>query len=178
MAPQASVPPEHVCVQSPPLHVIAPHAALPVHARVQVPVVHDCVPHTGSPSPPPHVDVQLPLVQLMSPHAALPLQVTSQFFVAHVMPRQALSAVQSISHDAALLQLIVPHAPGVAQPMLQFQAVGQLMLPPPVPVIVHVVVVKSQPPLHVSGHTAASSSRASGGCTPTMQYPPSQIRPG
>jgi hypothetical protein len=166
MLPHASVPPEHVWSQAPPLHVIAPQAELPVHVRVQAPVVHDCVPHAPLPL---HEAVQLPLVQLMSPHAALPLHVTSQFFVVHVMPRQALSAVQSISQDAALLQSIAPHAPGVEQPMLQFHAVGQVMLAAPVPVIVHVVVEKSQPPLHVSGHTAASSSRASGGSIPTMQ---------
>jgi hypothetical protein len=74
-----------------------------------------------------------------------------------------------MSHDAALMQSIIPHAPGVEQPMLQFHAVGQVMLAVPVPVIVHVVVVKSHPPLQVSGHTAASSSRASGGSIPTMQ---------
>jgi len=65
---------------------------------------------------------------------------TVQSFVLHVMPRQALSAVQPIVHDAELPQLIVPHAPGIAHVMSQFHPGGHVMLPLPAPVIVHVVV--------------------------------------
>jgi hypothetical protein len=89
------VPPLQVSVQLPPWHVTFPHAPSPVQAAVQLPVVHE-----------------------MFWHAPEPLHVTSQFFVRHEMPRHAPVVRQSMSHDAALPQLIAPHAPACPQVML------------------------------------------------------------
>ena len=80
-----------------------------------------------------------------------------------------MSAVHSISHDAAFVQVIVPHAPIEPQMMLQFQPAGHVMLPLPVPVIVHSVVWKLHVPPQIVGHTAASSGRASAGRLPITQ---------
>lgn len=189
--PHASRPPEQVVVHGPvPLHAVLPHAPAPVHVRLQLPVeAQVIVPQTAEPLPPLHVCVQLPVPHMRLSHAPDPVQVavtlpvvlemlaqafvpvhvTSQFFVRHWIVRHASSATQSMSQLAALPQLMAPHALGVGQPMVQFHAVGHTMLPLPVPVIVHVLVAKSQPPLQVAGHTAASSSRASAGSWPTTQ---------
>ena len=155
--PQAALPPEQISVHAPVVHVMLPHAALPAQVAVQSPLVQPIVPHAALPPPPEQFAVQSPLVQLMLPQACWPVQLTLQSFVLHVMPRHALLAVQSISHEAALVQLISPHAPLVPHVMVQFQPVGQVMLPLPVPTIVHDVVAKSQLPPQMSGHTAASS---------------------
>jgi hypothetical protein len=130
----APLPPEHVSLHVPVvLHVMLPQAALPVQVASHVPVV-----------------------QLMLPHACWPVQVTLQSFVPHWMPRHALFELQSMLHDAPLLQVSMPQAPGEPQLMLQCQPAGQARLPLPVPVIVHVDVAKSQVPPHTAGHTAAS----------------------
>jgi hypothetical protein len=155
--PQAALPPEQVWTHAPVVHVTLPHAALPTQVAVQSPVVQLILPHAAPPLPPEQFAVQSPLVQPMLPHACWPMQSTAQFFVLQVMPRHALSAVQSISHDAALVQLIVPHAPGVGHMMLQFQPMGQVILPLPVPMIVHDIVAKLQLPPQMSGQIAASS---------------------
>jgi hypothetical protein len=114
--PHAALPPAHVSVQLPPLHVIAalhafepmqsreqspvdehvsePHTCWPpppLHVSVQSPVEHDRFPHASEPV---HVAVQSPLVQLMLPQALVPAQSTAQSLVWHVMPRHALSVVQ------------------------------------------------------------------------------------
>jgi hypothetical protein len=167
-APHASLPPLQVSVHAPPLHVIVLHAALPSHVRVQLPDWQVSVPHTALPAPPIHDSVQLPDVQLTLPHALTPVHVTSQFFVVHEMPRQASFAAQLILQLAPVPQLTAPHAPALGHVMSQFQPVGQAIAPLPVPVIVQVLVPKSQL-LHVVGQTAASSSRASAGRVPTMQ---------
>jgi hypothetical protein len=158
--PQAALPPEQCVVHVPPEHVMLPHALLPAQVASQAPVPQVIEPHAALPLPPEQSAVHLPVVQLMLPHAALPthvasqlpdvhctapqarspVQLTLQFFVLHVMPRHAMSAVQSTLHDAAFVQLIVPHAPVVGHVMLQFHAVGQVTFPLPVPVIVQVVV--------------------------------------
>ena len=146
-----------------------PHTATPappLQVSLQLPAPHVKFPQASLPE---QAAVQSPLVQLMLPHALTPVQVTSQFFVMHEMPRHASALAQSILQEAALPQLIPPHAPALPQVMLHFHAVGQVMLPLPVPVIVQVVVLKSQPPLQIAGQTAASSSRASGGSVPVMQ---------
>jgi hypothetical protein len=170
-APHASVPPLHVSVQSPPVHDMVPHALLPAQVRVQSPVVHVSVPHTALPPPLMQLSVQFPVVQLTLPHALAPVHVTSQFFVAHETDAHALFAAQRTLQLAPAPQLIAPQAPALGHEMSQFQPIGQATLPLPVPVIVQVVVAKSQPPLQLVGHTAASSSRASMGSVPTMQYP-------
>lgn len=144
--PHAALPPEHVSMHAPVVHVMLPHALLPVHVRVQSPVVQPTLPHD-----------------------ALPVHVTLQFFVLQVIALQASVAVQSMSQPRApaLMQLTIPHAPAVGQLISQFHPSGHVMLPLPVPVIVHVAVARSQPPLQiVDGHT---SSRASAGSVPTMQ---------
>jgi hypothetical protein len=98
----------------------------------------------------------------MSPHAELPpLHVTTQVLESHVMSPHAVPAVHWMSHVFASVQSISPHAPGLAQPIVQFQPVGQLIAPLPAPTIVHVLVPKSHE-AHVGGHTAASGGPASG----------------
>lgn len=168
-SPHASAPPLHVSVHAPPLQVMAPHALLPSHVRVQLPVVHVSVPHEALPLPAVQFSVQLPLVQLTLPHALTPVQVTSQFLVAHETEAHASVARQRTLQLAPAPQLTAPHAFALVHEMSQFQPAGHMTLPLPVPVIVHVVVPKSQPPVHAVGHTAASSSRASMGSVPTMQ---------
>jgi hypothetical protein len=164
-----------------PAQVAAPQAPAPSHVRVHVPLtVQFNAPHTALPPPPVHVCVQLPPAHVRFAHALAPVQVTSQFFDWQLTPTHALDARQSTSQPSLMPQLIGPHAPACAQVMLHFMPVGQVIAPVPVPVIVHTVGLAdvSQPPLHAGGHTNASSSRASIGSVPRMQYPPSQIVPG
>jgi hypothetical protein len=59
--PHASAPPEQVSAQVPLLHVMLPHAALPLQLRLQLPDAHVRVPHTARPPPPLHVSVQFAL---------------------------------------------------------------------------------------------------------------------
>ena len=167
--PHAALPPEHSVRHRPVVQLTLPHALLPWQVASQSPVVQLIVPHAALPPPPEQVASQLPLVHVMLPHAALPVHVTLQSRVLHVMPRHALPAVQPIVHDAALVQLIAPHAPLVPHSMLQFHAFGHVTLPLPVPVIEHVVVWKLQPPLQAAGHSAASRGRASTGRCPITQ---------
>lgn len=159
--PQAALPPEQSVRQRPVVQLMPPHALLPVHVASQLPLVHEIVPHAALPPPPEQSAVQSPLVQPMLPHAFCPTHSTVQSLVWQVMPRQALSAVQWMSHDCACVQLIVPHAPVEPQLMMQFQPGGHARLPLPVPVIVHVVVWKSHVPPQIAGHTAASRGGAS-----------------
>ena len=186
--PHAALPPEQFVRHRPVVHVMLPQALLPAQVASQSPAPHVIVPHAALPLPPEQSALQSPVVQLMLPHAALPVHVASQlpvvhctlpqaccpvhatvqFFVLHVMPRQALSALHVMSHDAELPQLIVPQAPPMAHVMSQFHPVGQVMLPLPVPVIVHVVVWTSQLS-QADGHSKASSGRASAGREPITQ---------
>ncbi len=170
--PHAASPPEQSARHRPVVHEIAPHALLPAHVASQSPVVQLIVPHAALPLPPEQLAVQSPVVQPMLPHAFTPTHVTSQSRVLHVMARHAPSAVQSTSHDSALVQQIAPHAPLVSHRILQFQPLGQVMSSPPEPTIVHDRVWK----LHVSpqmlGHTAASEGPAStSGFCPITQNP-------
>lgn len=181
IAPQAALPPPQVALQVPIVpHVMSLQALLPVQLAVQVPSPQISLPQTWAPLPPEQVSVHVPVVHEMLPHAALPVQVASQVPVVHEMlPHAALPVqvslqslvphvmfwhaldVHAISHDAALLQLIAPHAPAVGHVMLQCQPGGHVMLPLPVPVIVQVDVPKSHMPPQTAGHTAASGGRAS-----------------
>lgn len=167
-APHAAEPPLQVSVHAPVVQLIVPHALLPAHVRVQSPVVHVSVPHEALPPPPVQLWVQLPLVQLTLPHALTPVHVTSQLFVTHETAAHASADAQLTLQLAPMPQLTAPHEFALGHVMTQFQSAGHTTLVP-VPVIVQVVVPKSQPPLHVVGHTAASSSRASTGSMPMMQ---------
>ena len=133
---------------------------------VHVPVLHDIAPHADPPS---HAAVHVPDVHVMLPHARAPVHVTSHGFVLHVMPRHASSDVQLMSHEIAFAQLIAPHAPGVAQLMMQFQPAGHEMLPVPAPVIVHSDFAKSHLPAQIAGHTAASIGTGPSGRVPSTQ---------
>jgi hypothetical protein len=171
IAPHASEPPLQVSVHAPPLQFMVPQALLPAHVRVQSPDWQVSVPHDALPAPPMQLSVQLPDVQLTLPHALTPVHVTSQFFVAHEMPRHALLAAQLTLQLWPVPQLIGPHALALGHVISQLKPAGHAIAPLPVPVMVHLLVAKSQPPLHVVGHTAASISmmRASMGRVPTMQ---------
>lgn len=158
------------------LHEMSLHALLPWQSAVHVPSRQVSRPQTCRPLPPEHVSLHVPLVQLMLPHAALPVQVAShvpvvqlmlphaccpvqvilQFFEPHWMLRHAFADVHSMLHEAALLHVSMPHAPGEPHMMLQCQPGGHTRLPLPVPTIVHVDVAKSQVPPQIAGHTAAS----------------------
>jgi hypothetical protein len=120
---------------------------------LHVPLVQVMLPHAALPV---HVASHEPVVQLTLPQACWPVQVILQSFVPHWMLRHALFAVQSMVHDAALVHVSMPHAPGELHMMLQFQPAGQVRLPLPVPTIVHVDVWKSHVPPQIAGHTAAS----------------------
>ncbi len=161
MVPQAALPPAQVWMHLPLPQLSPAQALLPWQSAVQSPLEQLTVPQAALPLPPEHETSQLPLVQPMLPHARGPMHETLQSCVLHWMPRHALPAVHLTSHDAEFVQLIVPHAPVVGHSMLQFQPVGQVRLPLPVPTIVHVNVAKSQVPLQIGGHTAASAGRAS-----------------
>lgn len=167
-APHAAEPPLQVSVQAPVVQLIVPLALLPSAVRVQLPLVHVSEPHTALPPPPVQLWMQLPVVQLTLPHALAPAHATSQFFVAHAMVSHASVAAQLTLQLAPMPQLMTPHELALGHVMTQFQSVGHT-IPRPLPVIVQVVVPKSQPPLHVVGQTAASSSRASAGSIPMMQ---------
>ena len=164
--------PLHVASHRPVPQLSVPHAALPpAQSALQSPVVQLIEPHAPAPM---QVASQSPLVQVMLPHACAPVHSTWQSFVLHVMPRQAEPAEQVTSHDAAFAQLIVPHAPDVPHSMLQFQPLGHVMLPLPVPTIVQLDVVKLHVPAQISGHTAASSGRdgaSMSGFCPITQKP-------
>ena len=159
IVPQAALPSEQVSVHAPVPQLIAPHALLPAQVAVQSPLVHEMLPQAALPLPPEQLTSQSPDVQLTLPHALGPTQLTLQSLVLHVIPRHALAAVHSMSHDAALVQLISPHAPLVVHAISQFQPLGQVMLPLPVPTMLHVDVAKSHMPLQIAGHTAASRGR-------------------
>jgi hypothetical protein len=160
--PQLTVPhagsrPAHVALHAPVPQFSVPHAALPPEQfAVQSPVVQLMVPHAPLPA---QVALQSPVVQLMLPHAFVPVQLTLQSLVVHWIALHASVTLHVTSHDAAVVQVIVPHAPAVGHSILQFQPAGQLMLPLPAPTIMHVLVEKSQLPLQIAGHTAASSGR-------------------
>jgi hypothetical protein len=179
IVPQAALPPEQISVQAPAPQLTEPHALLPAQVAEQSPVVHEILPHAALPPPPEQLTAQSPDVQLTLPHAFAPTQLTVQSFVLQVIPRHALPAVHSISHDAAFEQLIMPHAPLVLHAMSQFQPVGQVMFPLPVPTMLHVDVAKSHMPLHTVGQTAASTGRlgaSSRGFWPITQKPCVQMR--
>ena len=191
IAPHAALPPEQVDVHEPllPVQLIVPHAALPAQVALQSPPLQLMLPHAPLPpeqfavqspvpqlivphaSVPVHVALQSPLVHVTLPHAFVPVQSILQSFVLQVIPRHASFVVQSISHDAALPQLIVPHAPADAHTTLQFQFGGHAMLPLPVPVIVHVIAWKSHVPWQIVGHTCTNMSgmKASTGRLPMTQ---------
>lgn len=177
IVPQAALPPEQVSVQAPVPQLTEPHALLPAQVAEQSPLVHEMLPHAAA--PPEQLTSQSPDVQLTLPHAFGPTQLTLQSLVLHVIPRHALPDVHSISHDAAFVQLIMPHAPLVLHAISQFQPVGQVMLPLPVPTMLHVDVVKSHIPLQTAGQTAASTGRlgaSSSGFWPITQKPCVQMR--
>lgn len=179
MFPQAALPLPQVALQVPRLpQLMSLQALLPWQSAVHVPSPHVSLPQTCTPLPPEQVSLHVPVVlHEMLPHAALPVQVAShvpvlqvtlphacwpvqvilQSFVPHWMLRHAFAAVHSMLHDAALVQVSMPHAPGAPHMMLQCQPGGQARLPLPVPTIVHVDVAKSQVPPQIAGHTAASS---------------------
>jgi hypothetical protein len=81
----------------------------------------------------------------------------SQSFVTHEIARHALPARQSTLQPLPLPQLIAPHAPEDGHVMLHLKPAGQVMLPLPVPRIVHVPIAKSQL-WHTDGQIAASGS--------------------
>jgi hypothetical protein len=168
IVPHAALPSEHVSVHAPPLQAIVPHAFEPEHVRVQSPVPHVSEPQAALPPPPLHVSVQLPVVHVTLAHAAEPVHVTLQSAAWHDTPKHALLAAHSTSHDTAVPQLIVPHAPEVGQPILHLKPAGQVMPPLPVPVMLHVAVAISQL-VQTAGHTNASGGAASGVSMPTMQ---------
>ena len=153
--PHAGSTPVHVALLAPVPQFTVPHAALPPEQfAVQSPVVQLMLPHAPLPA---QVATQSPVVQLMLPHAFVPVQLTLQSLVVHWIALHALATLHVTSHDAAVVQVTVPHAPAVVHSILQFQPEGQLMLPLPVPTIMQVLVEKSQLPLQIAGHTAASS---------------------
>jgi hypothetical protein len=112
--PHASRPPEQVSLQWPVVQLMFSHASTPVQLAVQSPVVH-----------------------VMLPHALTPVQVATQSAVPQLMFRHASAVVQPILQLDVPEQVTVPHAPPVAHVMSQFQPGGHVMLPLPVPVIVH-----------------------------------------
>ena len=115
-----------------------PHASsLPEQVSLQSPVVQLMFSHASTPE---QVAVQSPVVQVMLPQALTPVQVASQLAAPQVMFRQAFAEVQAILQVAASIPVIVPHAPAEAHVMSQFQPDGHVMLPLPMPVIVHVEV--------------------------------------
>jgi hypothetical protein len=142
--PQANAPLQ-VARQSPLMHVTSLQALSPMHVAVQSPLVHEMLPHALSPPAP------------TSP----PLQVTLQSRPAQSIVLRASAVEQPIVHDAPEVQSMVPHAFAVAQVMLQFQLGGHETPPVPFPVMLHVIVAKSQLS-HVVGHTGASGGAASG----------------
>jgi hypothetical protein len=100
------------------------------------------------------------LPHVTSPHALVPAHVIRQSALPQVMSSQALVPVQLIVHDAASVQLTLPHAVSL-HVMSQWSPCGHLTLSPPAPVIVHVggVFVRSQPPLQSLGHAFSSTTQ-------------------